>query len=82
MQGDHKGLSFPDVTKDGLDDSARGVGVDLEKAGAKSEGSSARGSAQFLADVESRRSIKVRPSTTASVLIRRPALSWSWRKER
>ncbi|EIE24652.1 putative ureide permease 2 [Coccomyxa subellipsoidea C-169] len=38
---------------------SKGVGVDLEKAGAKSEGSSARGSAQFLADVESRRSIKV-----------------------
>ncbi|KAK9909739.1 hypothetical protein WJX75_006774 [Coccomyxa subellipsoidea] len=47
------------LTKDALDDSARGVPVDVEKAGAKSEASSARGSAQFLAEVESRRSIKV-----------------------
>lgn len=35
--------------------------MDVEKAGAKSEASSARGSAQFLAEVESRRSIKVSP---------------------
>ncbi|BDA42670.1 Ureide permease 2 [Coccomyxa sp. Obi] len=46
------------TTKDGLDDSARGT-LDLEKAAAKSDGSSVRGSAQFLAEVESMRSIKV-----------------------
>ncbi len=51
-------LRFAGTTKDGLDDSARGT-IDLEKAAAKSTTSSARGSAQFLAEVESMRSIKV-----------------------
>lgn len=52
------GLSHAGTTKDGLDDSARGT-IDVEKAAAKTDGSSARGSAQFLAEVESMRSIKV-----------------------
>lgn len=70
------------TAKNGMDDSARGT-VDLEKAAAQS-GSSARGSAQFLVDVESQRSIKVFLWLLQKCALRYPQLDvcesewWLW----